>query len=239
MFQDAVVDELIDTTPCVLKQHDLPKKIDKDPTFRANATFTRDELVRITTDRRVPDDRRMLYGLMGIGAMRFGEAAARRWRDYDTDTEPLGRMVIASSFDVKSHREKATKTQSPRAMPVHQTLCEMLMAWKEDGWAQLMSRRPNPDDLIVPSVKGRFRNVNHSLRQFHKDLDALGFRRRRQHDLRRTFITLARAGGARPDILRWATHGPTGDIVDIYTSMPWESLCEAVAYLKVDFREAS
>jgi hypothetical protein len=33
--------------------------------------------------------------------------------------------------------------------------------------------------------------------------------KRRQHDARRTFISIARADGARPDILRWATHGPT------------------------------
>lgn len=52
-----------------------------------------------------------------------------------------------------------------------------------------------------------------------------------------TFITLARAGGARPDILKWATHGPSGDIIDIYTSLPWDTICEAVACLKIDLRQ--
>ncbi|HEY1548161.1 MAG TPA: hypothetical protein VGG28_10085 [Kofleriaceae bacterium] len=47
------------------------------------------------------------------------------------------------------------------------------------------------------------------LRRFHEDLKRLHMAKRRQHDARRTFISIARADGARPDILRWATHGPT------------------------------
>jgi hypothetical protein len=59
-------------------------------------------------------------------------------------------------------------------------------------------------------------------------------RARRQHDARRTFISIARADGARPDILRWATHGPTGDITDQYTTLLWPALCEEVATLRIE-----
>ena len=38
----------------------------------------------------------------------------------------------------------------------------------------------------------------------------------------------------RKDILRWITHGPEGDIVDLYTTLPWHTLCEEVARLKID-----
>ena len=56
---------------------------------------------------------------------------------------------------------------------------------------------------------------------FHvNDLARLGYRPRRVHDLRRTFISLALADGARKDVLRWITHGPEGDIVDLYTTLP-------------------
>jgi hypothetical protein len=55
------------------------------------------------------------------------------------------------------------------------------------------------------------------------------------HDLRRTFISLALADGGRKDILRWITHGPKGDVFDDYTTLPWTSLCEEVAKLKVEF----
>jgi hypothetical protein len=59
------------------------------------------------------------------------------------------------------------------------------------------------------------------------------------HDLRRTFISLALADGARKDVLRWVTHGPEGDIVDLYTTLPWSALCEAVAALKVTRRDGA
>ncbi len=54
---------------------------------------------------------------------------------------------------------------------------------------------------------------------------------------RRTFISVARADGARPDILRWATHGPTGDITDLYTTLPWATLCEEVAKVRISLLE--
>ena len=49
-------------------------------------------------------------------------------------------------------------------------------------------------------------------------------------------ITLCRVDGARKDFLELVTHGPRGNILDIYTSMPWPPLCEEVAKLKVERR---
>ena len=96
-----------------------------------------------------------------------------------------------------------------------------------------------PDDLIVPSRLGRNRSVNHMLKKFHQDLERIGLRPRRQHDARRTFISLALADGGRKDVLRWITHGPEGgDIIDLYTTLPWHTLCEEVARLKIDLRPA-
>jgi hypothetical protein len=117
-------------------------------------------------------------------------------------------------------------------MPVHPTLARILAAWKLGGFERMTGSAPRPEDLIVPSRRGRPRNANHALRRFHEDLDRIGLRARRQHDARRTFISIARADGARPDILRWATHGPTGDITDQYTTLPWAALCEEVAKLR-------
>src|SRR5262249_32111127 len=71
---------------------------------------------------------------------------------------------------------------------------------------------------------------------FQRDLKLVGLRSRRVHDARRTFISLALADGARKDILRWITHGPEGDIVSAYTTLPWDALCTEVAKLKVDVR---
>jgi len=52
--------------------------------------------------------------------------------------------------------------------------------------------------------------------------------------VRRTFVTLAQVDGAPRDVLKVITHGVSeADIVDMYTSVPWPTLCEAVARLRV------
>src|SRR5438445_13438757 len=37
-------------------------------------------------------------------------------------------------------------------------------------------------------------------------------------------------------VLEWVTHGPRGNIVDLYTTLPWELLCEEVGKLRIDLR---
>ncbi len=76
------------------------------------------------------------------------------------------------------------------------------------------------------------------------DLELLGLRtragkkqNRRGHDMRRTFITLARTDGAIDGLLRWVTHGPTTDMMDVYSSPPWSALCAEVGKLKLSLRE--
>ena len=234
MMADAVGDELIDSNPCQLRRKDLPKKVDKDPTWRATAVFTRREVEVLISDERTPEDRRTLYALIMLaGGLRFGEAAALRWRMYDAEIRPLGRLLLATSFNTHTGREKSLKTEVPRQVPVHPTLASVLARWRLTGWEAMMGRKPTADDLIVPSRTGRCRSANHGLKKFHQDLERLKLRKRRQHDLRRTFISLALGDGARKDILRWITHGSSGDIMDQYVTLPWEALCREMSKLKV------
>jgi hypothetical protein len=51
------------------------------------------------------------------------------------------------------------------------------------------------------------------------------------------FALLPAQPSARKDILRWVTHGPTGDIMDVYTTLPWDTLCAEVNKLRVEIRE--
>jgi integrase len=236
MFHDAVVDELIDANPCVLKRGDLPKKVDKDPSWRPGAVFTREEGESLFADERIPEDRRVLNAILLLSGTRFGEAAALRWSSYDPTVKPLGKLVVASSYNIRKKIEKSVKTERPREVPVHPTLAAILAEWKLAGWERLMGRKPSTDDLIIPSRLGANRSVNHALKRFHQDCERIGMRPRRQHDLRRTFITLARTDGARKDVLEVITHGSRGDIVDIYTSLPWQLLCEEVQKLRLERR---
>ncbi len=233
MMHDAQVDELVQSNPCVMKKGELPKKVDKDPSWRPNAIFTRDEVEQLLCDRLIPEDRRVLNGFLFLAGLRFGEAAAARWRSYDPIVKPLGKLAVTSSYSVRKKREGRVKTEQPREVPVHPTLAKILATWKLSGWERMMGRPPRNDDLIIPSREGANRSVNHSLKRFHEDLDRIGFRHRRQHDLRRSFISLARTDGARLDVLKWITHGPDTTIMDAYTTLPWPLLCEAISCLKI------
>jgi integrase len=129
MFRNAVADELILATPCVLAPGVLPKKVDKDPAFRANAIFTREELEQLTADPRILEDRRILYALKGLAALRHTEAATLRWDQYDTARQPLGCLSL-----------EKTKTKIPRQIPVHPALAHLRPPANPDR-----PHRPHPE----------------------------------------------------------------------------------------------
>lgn len=237
MFADAVREELISATPCVLsaKRRELPKKRDKDLTWRQKAVYVRDEVVQLITSHNIPEHRRVLYALLNMTGMRINEVTPRRFGHYEPDLRPLGKLLVASCYDVKRKVEKpATKTGVVREVPVHPALARILHAWQTEGWARCYGRPPTPEDFIIPGMDGEILNSTMAYKRLVEDLAQLGLRHRRQHDTRRTFISLAREDGAQKDLLRWVTHGPEGeDIVDAYTTPSWPVLCEQVACLKL------
>ncbi|MGC4120497.1 MAG: tyrosine-type recombinase/integrase [Myxococcales bacterium] len=251
LLHDAVADELLVANPCVLKRHELPKNIDKDPTWRPSAVFLREEVEMLLSNAAIPFDRRVLYGLLFLTGIRFGEAAALHWCDIDLNAEPLGRLLVHRSYSFRTKSEKPTKTQQPREVPIHPALRRILEEWRS-GWKATFGREVEPSDLVLPQcgrlylrsegdphraitkMHGRgHRNTNRSLRRLREDLDRVGLRHRRVHDTRRTFVSLTQADGARKDVLRWVTHGPTGDIMDLYTTLPWHAVCAEVAKLRL------
>jgi integrase len=237
MFQKAVRRELLAVNPCVLDEDDLPAKVDHDPEWRQTAIYSRAEIEQIIVDERIPWDRRMYDALLFLAGVRFGEASALRWRHYDAEIKPLGRLSIAKSYNTKLKAEKEVKTKVPRDVPVHAVLAALLAEWKLSGWPAMFGRTPGPDDLIIPSRLGKNRSANHMLKKFHQDLERLGIRARRQHDLRRTFISLCLGDGGRSDILRWVTHSrPRTATIDDYTTLVWNPLCEEVAKLRITLR---
>ena len=131
MFRTAVADELIPFTPCVLAKGILPKNIDRDPSFRANAIFTREEVQTLISDVRILEDRRVVYALKALAGLRHSEASGLLWRQYDTEADPLGALNL-----------ERTKTQVPRRVPVHQTLARILRDWREGGWRESSGGRP-------------------------------------------------------------------------------------------------
>jgi len=89
----------------------LPKVRDGKKGWRAGAVFSREELEALISDSRVPHDRRVMYALASVGCLRHGEAAGLRWRDVVFGLEPLGRIVVLTSYD-----QGDTKTGAERWM---------------------------------------------------------------------------------------------------------------------------
>jgi integrase len=242
LFRDAEIDGLIDrgTSPCILTKHQLGKVRDGRVGWRASAVFTLEELELLISDVRVPWDRRVVYAVLFLTGLRHGEMAGLRWRAYDAAMAPLGKLIVTTSYDTGR-----TKTEVERHVPVHVTLAGMLAEWKLRGWAQLMGRQPGPDDLILPMGKGR-RQVAGKQRTDHdtykrllSDLWTRGWRKRRAHDARRTFISLLRAAGCPSHLVRRITHGvPGSDVLELYTSVEWDLLCSELGKLKVHRRPA-
>jgi len=239
VFRRAVLVELIDTSPCAETAAALPRIADKTPGARASWKYTRAEVERLLAHAKVPEIRRVFYALSFLTGARFGEVAALRWRDYDAEVTPLGRITIARSVERSRRTIKDTKTGAIKLVPVHPTLAAMLAAWRA-GWAAKYGRAPEPNDLIVPNEHGKTRGTSSSYQMLQIDCDHLGIplRPMAQHGSRHTFITLAREDGARGELLRWVTHAPPKAMLDAYTSPSWTSLCEEICKLKIERRGA-
>jgi integrase len=238
MLADAVIERKIEHNPATLRAHrdEVPTAKDKDPLWRKSAKYTAAEIAQLASDPRLGPAERMAYALEGLAGLRFGEASALRWRDWDPDGEPLGRLHVHEAYDSNNARLKGVKMDNPREVPVHPALAELLERWWAEGWHRAYGRPPTAADLLIPVQSGgqhRHRHKNDSYDAHIRALATLELEHRRQHDLRRTFITLCRSGGARMDLLKWVSHGPPrSTIIDEYTSPPWDVLCAQVLCLR-------
>ena len=118
LFRDVELADLIEQSPCILDERQVGP-IDKDPEWRNDAVFARDEVETIISDARIPADRQMVYALEVLAGVRPGEAAALRWRHYDPTVTPLGKILVAKSDNTRGNVEKTTKTDTVKHIPVH------------------------------------------------------------------------------------------------------------------------
>jgi integrase len=246
-FRDAIMDELLATgaSPCILTTRHTGKVRDAVAGWRDTAVFSREELEQLLWNESIPQPRRVLYALLSVGCLRLGEAAGLRWERVDLGYDTLGRMSVTTSYD-----NGKTKTATSRYMPVHPSAKSLLNEWKLGGWARTFGRVPVSTDLVVPTPpeaprKGRRRAAGSMLddawvwKRLQKDVEALGFPRRRTHDLRRTGISLYIEDGADENILRRGTHAAPMHVMGIYTSVHWKTLCREVSKLRFARRPTS
>jgi len=240
MFENAEIEGKVPRNPVKVKKGELPAKVDKDPEWRANATFTVAEVERLISDARIPVERRVLYALKAIAGLRHGEAAALRWRHYDREMEPLGRLIVAVAYNSDRRVEKSTKTGTTRYVPAHPALAKILAVWKISHWARIYGRAPTSDDFIVPARTMRPLNKSDMAHAMKEDLAELGLRieagkhrSRGGHDLRAWFKTRAVEDGADSVILRRVTHAPPKDVESGYLRFSWAVYCREVAKIRI------
>jgi integrase len=241
LFADAVAAELVKATPCTLKTRkgELPLKRDADPRWRDGAVYTRTETESLISSPLVPLDRRAYYGLMLLAGLRASEAGGVRWRDYDPDARPLGRLLVATQAEGAGGGAGAVdrdlKTVAPRRVPVHPLLAQLLAEWKR-SFAAFFGRHPRAEDLIVPSRSG-LKNArgNKGRERLVDDLARLELRveGRRRHAMRATFRSLAIESGAQPAILDLTMWARPTDVRGGYERFPWAAVCAEVAKLEL------
>lgn len=201
--------------------------------------FTRDELWTLVSDERIAEHRRVFYALQGLGGLRLGEASGRHMRDLDTDTPTLASLTVATQYEDKPLKTAKGERSAERLVPVHPALREILDRWRRHGFRALYGRDPRPSDWIVPDPKtGKPRTREQARNALARDCERVGIDARGTHALRRAFISLARGDGARADVLEVITHNAAGRIIDLYTSLEWAPLCEAVSCLRFELHRA-
>jgi integrase len=227
MFRDARIHELTAIDPC-----ELPAGTLRRGTSAPREPYASSEVAILTSDSRVDWDARVWVALAFFTGMREGEVCGRRWRDLDRASLPLQCLTIDSQYD-----GQPLKTERPRRAPVHPALENILDKWYREGWELFYLRKPRPNDFIVPrrDVPDAAACLTKSMayKRFLTACRAVEIAPHTVHATRHTFISLARRGGARKEVVERITHNAKGDIVDQYTNWDWGPLCEAVQCLPV------
>jgi len=96
MFEDAVADVLIASNPYAVKRGELPAKIDKDPTWRSGAVFTREEVERLIWMNEFPKSAASFYAVLFVGGIGLPQRRVH-------DARPHVRQPFACGRGAKGH----------------------------------------------------------------------------------------------------------------------------------------
>ena len=178
----------------------------------------------------------MLYKLEGGAGLRTGEGQGRRFRDIAWEAPVLPSLRIWSQFQDEPLKTKRGDDTKERMAPLSPWLSEDLRDWWRIGWAKRYGRLPTLDDFICadPATMKAYKRGGLPTKCVPPHCELLDLPNKGRHGLRRHFITQARRGGARADMLERVTHNSSGDMIDVYTDAEgiWPALCEAVLCLE-------
>jgi integrase len=184
----------------------------------------------------------ILYKLEGGAGLRLGEGCGRRFRDIRWDAPVMPALHVWSQYQDEPLKTARGEDTKERMAPLSSWLANDLRHWKLSGFAERYGRPPKPEDFIVPdpaTMQAYKRGSRPGKRPREVDCPAVGIPNKGNHGLRRYFITQARRGGARPDMLEKVTHNKKGVVLDLCTDAEgiWPALCEAVLCHRVEWPE--
>lgn len=227
MFRDAVIDDVLVASPYVVPRGTLKRSGERRTPYEAAE-------VRALLGASVGERERIWNAIAFYTGARCGEVCGLRWGDWNEDPSPLGALRIERQYG-----GQVLKTERARLVPVHPELAALLAAWR-DRWSFFFLRRPEPGDLIVPSLDGASSQTKSSAyKAWIRSCKASGVSNRSVHSTRHTFITMAQRGGADRRVVELITHNPKGTIVDVYTTRDWAEYCRAVLCLSYGPFDAS
>ena len=223
MFQSAVDRDILQSNPFKLPRGTFQRA----PTKR-RTTYQIADVRKLMADPAVHLSAKVFAALAFYTGEREGEIGGRRWRDLDMDAKPLGCLTVASQYNDRPLKTEKRAGTRPRFVPVHPELARVLAAWWSTGWELVHLRPPCPDDFIVPAKGIVGHTKSSAYKMWRKACLAAGVQNVSLHSTRHTFMSLARRGGARKEVVEKVTHNAAGDIVDSYTHWDWAPFCEAV-----------
>ena len=229
LFRDAELNELVSSNPCKLPRGFFGRKT----TTQKASTYPAADVLLLTTNERIDEDRRVWNALAFYTGMREGEVCGRRFGDWDPTTQPLGTLHVATQYQDQPLKTDDSEGEHVRTVPVHPELERILTDWRERGFELYVGRKPTAEDWIVPQRFNKTKPHTRSgaAKAFHRGRELVGVEKRRLHDTRHTFVSAVRSAGANKDVVEVITHNAKGSVIDIYTEFEWPTLCEAVMLL--------
>jgi integrase len=237
-FDVAVASGALERNPARLERGALGTAPEKDELEEARAILKLDDFELLISSPKIPFDRRLLYALLLLAGLRFGEAAALRWRDYQEVEPPLAELTIKWKWNSSKRKlEPSTKSKRTRHVPVHPVLASYL-AEARVHFRRAFGREPGPRDLIAFRLSRRGRQAHllnsMSLRAWYEDLEAVGLEPRVLHKCRHAFLTRLEECGADEKIYKRFTHPPKGGTAfQRYQHFDWVPRCRTIVKLRV------
>lgn len=191
---------LTNTTPSTPNELQPPSSQEqgKLPSIPRPTPLSLEEVQKLLTDPRVTPDRRVFYALSVLTGARFSEVAALRWGHCNFDDGAPDDEYNLARVEIRPElKGRAYKYRSPRLIPMHPALRQVLLKWRDEGWQAACGRPPTHEDLVVPRVglPATMRRPDSERLHWHRNLETLCIPKRSMHSQRYAFAHLCQEAG--------------------------------------------